>query len=172
MLDQTGGAPGRESTPAGAENDGANGQGPTAGEVMDPLPARLALHHSVAAARELMWAAGVSYLVVVAPATGKLLGVVLRRNLEKGCESRGHDPEECPLVRHLSTDFDFAVESEALTEIFGEAPTTLATPGEGRPSPEVRRRNAIPVIVVDEWKVPVGLLPRPRGSVVINGRTI
>ncbi|MDR0787373.1 MAG: hypothetical protein LBG44_05850 [Gemmatimonadota bacterium] len=140
-----------------------------AGDLMEPLPARLALHHSVAAARELMWAAGMSYLIVVAPVTGKLLGVVLRRILEKGCESRGHDPEQCPLVRHLSTDFDFVFEGELIREIFGDAPTTLAAPGEGR-TPELRRRNAIPVIVVDEWKVPIGLLRRPRGKVVLNGR--
>ncbi len=154
----------------GKVNADESGRALTAGDLMDPLPARLALHHSVAAARELMWAAGVSFLVVVAPATGKLLGVVLRRNLEKGCESRGHDPEGCPLVRHLSTDFDFCHEGELMTEIFGEAATSLAARGEGRPPPEVRRRNAIPVIVVDEWKVPVGLLRRPRGSVVINSR--
>ncbi len=173
MLDQTDGSDGMDGARAASgEGNGADEPGVMAGDLMEPLPARLALHHSVAAARELMWAAGVSYLVVVAPSTGKLLGVVLRRNLEKGCESRGHDPEECPLVRHLSTDFDFAFEGELVSEIFGEAPTTLATPGEGRPPPEVRRRNAIPVIVVDEWKVPVGLLRRPRGSVVINGRAM
>lgn len=168
MLDREGDAVNR----AEGENvsAGESGRAPTAGDLMDPLPARLALHHSVAAARELMWAAGVSFLVVVAPATGKLLGVVLRRNLEKGCESRGHDPEVCPLVRHLSTDFDFCHEGELMTEIFGDAATSLAARGEGRPPPEVRRRNAIPVIVVDEVKVPVGLLRRPRGSVVISGR--
>jgi CBS domain-containing protein len=143
---------------------------PLAGDVMEPLPARLALHHSVAAARELMWAAGLSYLVVVAPVTGKLLGIALRRVLEKGCESRGHDPEACPLVRHLSTDFDFVFEGEPLDEIFGDAPITLAKPEEGRPSPETRRRNAIPVIVVDEWKMPIGLLKRPRGKVMLTGR--
>jgi CBS domain-containing protein len=140
------------------------------GDAMDPLPAWLALHHSVAAARELMWAVGCSFLVVVAPVTGKLLGVVLRRNLEKGCESRGHDPESCPLVRHLSTDFDFCHEGETIDEIFGASPTALAAQAEGRGSPERRRRNAIPVIVVDEDKVPVGLLRRPRGSVVHGGR--
>lgn len=141
-----------------------------AGDLMDPLPARLALHHSVAAARELMWAAGYSFLVVVAPVTGKLLGVVLRRNLERGCESRGHDPESCPLVRHLFTDIDFAHEDEPVSEIFGEAPTAIAAPPSGRASPEQRRRNAIPVIVVDAEKVPIGFLRRPRGSLVLRDR--
>ncbi len=154
---------------AGETGEAVEGRSRLAGEVMDPLPARLALHHSVAAARELMWAVGFSFLVVVAPATGKLLGVALRRNLEKGCESRGHDPESCPLVRHLSTDFDFCHEGESLDEIFGEAPTALSEGREERGSPERRRRNAIPVIVVDERKVPVGLLRRPRGSFVIGG---
>lgn len=162
-----------ESVPVNREDiDGGSGEGrtsPFAGEIMDPLPARLALHHSVAAARELMWAAGFSFLVVVAPVTGKLLGVVLRRNLERTCESRGHDPESCPLVRHLFTDIDFAHEGERLHEIFGEAPTALSARPYGR-SPEQRRRNAIPVIVVDADKVPVGLLRRPRGSVILNGR--
>lgn len=134
------------------------------GDVMNPLPARLALHHSVAAARELMAALEYSFLVVVAPVTGKLLGVVLRRTLERGCESRGHDPEECPLVRHLETDIDFCLENERVGEVFGTAPTEISPPGEGRPPPELRRRNALPVVVVDEYKVPIGLLRRPRST--------
>jgi len=141
-----------------------------AGDLMDPLPARLALHHSVAAALELMWAAGFSFLVVVAPVTGKLLGAVLRRNLEKGCEGHGHDPESCPLVRHLSTDIDFCLEGERIDEVFGDAATAIAARPGGRMSPELRRRNAIPVIVVDENKIPVGLLRRPKGSVVLEQR--
>jgi CBS domain-containing protein len=145
---------------------------PYAGNVMEPLPARLALHHSVAAARELMWAWGFSFLVVVAPVTGKLLGVVLRRTLERSCDSRGHDPESCPLVRHLKTDIDFCMEGERVGEVFGTAPTAIDTapPAETeRLDGERRRRNAIPVIVVDEHKVPVGLLRRPRkGALVEN----
>lgn len=135
---------------------------PLAGELMEPLPARLALHHSVAAARELMWIAEFSFLVVVAPVTGKFLGVVLRRTLERGCESRGHDPESCPLVRHLKTDVDFCLFDEPVDEVFGASPTAIEPRREGRPNPEMRRRNAIPVIVVDEYKVPIGLLRRPR----------
>jgi len=142
----------------------------TVEEVMKPLPARLALHHSVAAARELMWAFDSSYMVVVAPATGKLLGVVLRRTLERGCESRGHDPEECPLVRHLKTDIDFCLVGERVDEVFGARPTSIPPVRSGRPPPEMRRRNAIPVIVVDEHKIPVGLLLRPR-SRPIDGDT-
>jgi len=136
-----------------------------AGEAMEPLPARLALHHSVAAARELMYSGGFSFLVVVAPSTGKLLGVVLRRTLERSCETRGHDPDSCPLVRHLKTDIDFCLEGERVDEVFGTAATSIDL----RPYDDVdernadfRRRNAIPVIVVDEYKVPVGLLRRPR----------
>jgi hypothetical protein len=145
------------------------GPSPYAGEVMDTLPARLALHHSVAAARELMWAWGFSYLVVVAPVTGKLLGVVLRRALDRGCESRGHDPESCPLVRHLETDIDFCMEGERVDEVFGAAATSIdPTRADAGPRPDAarRRRNAIPVIVVDERKVPVGLLRRPRTAQV------
>jgi CBS domain-containing protein len=134
------------------------------GDVMDPLPARLALSHSVAAALELMWALDYSVLVVVAPVTGKLLGVVLRRTLERGCEPRGHDTESCPLVRHLKTDIDFCLEDERLDDVFGASPTEISPPGEGRPTPELRRRNALPVIVVDDFKVPIGLLKRPRTS--------
>jgi hypothetical protein len=161
-----------EQTKSGEEDGGEAGAGLSrfAGDLMEPLPARLALHHSVAAARELMWALGASYLVVVAPVTGKLLGVVLRRTLEKGCEAHGHDPESCPLVRHLSTDIDFCLEGERLNEIFGHAATAIgASPGHRGP-PELRRRNAIPVIVVDEDKVPVGLLRRPRGWIVLTER--
>jgi CBS domain-containing protein len=145
---------------------------PYAGHVMDPLPARLALHHSVAAARELMWAWGFSFIVVVAPVTGKLLGVVLRRTLERSCDTRGHDPDSCPLVRHLKTDIDFCMEGERVAEVFGTAPTSIdpaPSAGSEKPDGERRRRNAIPVIVVDEQKVPVGLLRRPRpGALVEN----
>jgi CBS domain-containing protein len=149
-------------TGTGGAHDGEAGT--LAHEVMEPLPARLALHHSVAAARELMWMLGFSFLVVVAPVTGKLLGVVLRRTLERGCESRGHDAENCPLVRHLKTDIDFCHEAEPLAEIFGDTAISVGRRGVGRAAPEVRRRTAIPVIVVDEDKVPVGLLRRPRRS--------
>jgi CBS domain-containing protein len=145
------------------------GEGPESSElrvadVMDPLPARLALHHSVAAARELMYAAGFSFLVVVAPSTGKLLGVVLRRALERNCESRGHDPEECPLVRHVYTDIDFCLEGELLREVFGSAATAIDPGPPTQRTREARRRNAIPVIVVDGNKVPVGLLSRGRAT--------
>ncbi len=133
-------------------------------EVMTPLPARLALHHSVAAARELMQVAGFSFLVVVAPTTGKLLGIVLRRTLERECEASGHDPETCPLVRHVETDIDFCLEGETLSEVFGTAPTTLATRAEQPRTPADRRRQAIPVIVVDQDKIPVGLLSRKRAT--------
>ena len=129
-------------------------------DVMTPLPARLALHHSVAAARELMFAAGFSFLVVVAPTTGKLLGIVLRRALEKGCELRGHDPEACPLVRHVETDIDFCLEGEYLAEVFGSSATSIDAGIDGLRSGEARRRRATPVIVVDDNKVPVGLLSR------------
>lgn len=135
-----------------------------AGDVMEPLPARLALSHSVAAARELMWLAEYSFLVVVAPVTGKLLGVVMRRALEKGCERRGHDAETCPLVRHVETDIDFCMEDERVDEVFGNSPTAIGPRSRDRSTPEVRRRNALPVIVVDEDKVPVGLLRRPRSA--------
>jgi CBS domain-containing protein len=144
------------------ESRGELGEGsPVAAEVMGPLPARLALHHSVAAARELMWAVGYSFLVVVAPVTGKLLGVVLRRELERGCESRGHDSENCPLVRHLNTDVDFCLAGERVDEVFGTSAMAIM-PKTERGTPESRRRNAIPVVVVDEHRVPVGLLRRPR----------
>ncbi len=147
-----------------AARDSSTEGAPLVADVMSPLPARLALHHSVAAARELMWAAGFSFLVVVAPTTGKLLGIVLRRNLERGCESRGHDPETCPLVRHVETDVDFCLEWETLDEVFGTAPTTLAPPPARARTREERRRQAIPVIVVDENKIPVGLLSRKHAT--------
>lgn len=139
-----------------------NGGDSLVGDVMDPLPARLALHHSVAAARELMYALDYSFLVVVAPVTGKFLGVVLRRTLERMCEQRGHDAESCPLVRHVMTDVDFCLETERVDEVFGVGATSIEPRGEGRPPPNVRRRNALPVVVVDDYKVPLGLLRRPR----------
>lgn len=157
-----------EGQPADSSLDGGES---LVGDVMDPLPARLALHHSVAAARELMYALDYSFLVVVAPVTGKFLGVVLRRTLERTCEQRGHDAESCPLVRHLKTDVDFCLETERVDEVFGQRATAIQPPGEGRPAPEVRRRNALPVVVVDDYKVPIGLLrrPRPTEQVAVSG---
>lgn len=129
-------------------------------DVMRPLPACLTLEHSVIAALEFMDIFEMHFLVVVAPTTGRLLGVVTRRSLERSCERRGHDPESCPLLRHLKTDIDFCLETERLDEVFGRHPAAIAPPG-GRLPAHIRRRNAIPVIVVDEYKIPVGLLKRP-----------
>jgi hypothetical protein len=132
-------------------------------DFMKPIPARLSLQHTSALAAELMDAVGQPFLVVVAPVTGKLLGIVRRRALERRCQARGHDPEHCPLVRHLTTDIDFCLESESLSEIFDNRATGAEAVTPRNKNPRERRRLRRPLIVVNESKVPVGLLSRRYG---------
>lgn len=127
---------------------------------MKPLPAVLTLEHSVAAAREFMDAFGIPYLVVVAPSTGRMLGVVVDEALARTCEGEDHDPDDCPLVRHVETDIDFCLDSEKIDEVFGDGPDKI--PYAGAERGDSAHRADLPVIVVDEFKVPVGYLERPK----------
>lgn len=56
------------------------------------------------------------YLPVVAEETGKLVGVVMRKGLERGCSGMGHDPDRCPIQNHLKTDVEFWFEDDPLDE--------------------------------------------------------
>lgn len=130
----------------------------TAEEVMQPLPATIPLNSTAAEARERMREEDLPYLVVVAPETEKLLGMVLLNALERACESNGHDPAECPVVQHLKTDIDFCFVEEPIAEAIGREPDLASanTPAGRR----TRVRRSLPVVVVDEQKVPVGFLER------------
>lgn len=56
------------------------------------------------------------YLPVVAEDTGKLVGVVMRKGLERGCWGMGHDLELCRIQNHLKTEVEFWFEDDPLDE--------------------------------------------------------
>lgn len=91
-------------------------------------------------ALDIMNADELSFLPVVAEDTGKLLGVVLRKGIERGCWGMGHDPDRCPVQNHLKTGIRFCFEDEQLD------------PG----MVEVAVRE--PVVVVDRHLRPLGIL--------------
>lgn len=59
---------------------------------------------------------GLHYLPVVAEDTGKLVGVVMRKGLERGCWGMGHDLARCRIQSHLKTDVEFWFEDDPLDE--------------------------------------------------------
>jgi CBS domain-containing protein len=130
----------------------------TAAEAMQPLPATIRLDSTAAEARARMREEDLSFLVVVAPDTDKLLGVVLLGALERACEANGHDPESCHLVQHLKTDIDFCFVEERVAEAVGPEPDVASL--ETLAGRKARVRRSLPVVVVDEQKVPVGYLER------------
>lgn len=130
---------------------------PSAADLMQPLPATIALGAKSATARAEMKKQDLSFLVVVAPDTEKLLGVVLRGALERACESNGHEPD-CPIAQHLKTGIDFCFIEERVAEAVGGEPDLSSM--ETRAARKARLRRSLPVIVVDEQKVPVGYLAR------------
>jgi CBS domain-containing protein len=130
----------------------------TAAEAMRPIPQPIPLDSTAAEARNRMREENLSFLAVVSPDNEKLLGVVLRGALERACESNGHDPETCPLVQHLKTDIDFCFAEESVEEVMSVEPDLKS--GEGLQARKARVRRSLPVLVVDEAKVPVGFLVR------------
>ncbi|HUG39558.1 MAG TPA: hypothetical protein VMM12_03680 [Longimicrobiales bacterium] len=91
-------------------------------------------------ALDVMNGDGLDFLPVVAEDTGKFLGVVLRKGIERGCWGMGHDPDRCPMQNHLKTDVRFSFDDEPLD------PGML----------EVAARE--PVVIVDRQLRPVGIL--------------
>lgn len=69
-----------------------------------------------ARALEVIQREDLPYLPVVAEATGKLVGVVMRKGLERGCHPMGHDPERCPIPTHLEAGVEFWFEDQELDE--------------------------------------------------------
>jgi CBS domain-containing protein len=131
----------------------------TAAETMAPIPELLGLRTTAAEARRRMEALDLPFMIVVAPATRKLLGAVLRTALERACGTNGHDPEECPVARHLEADIDFCFAGETLDEVLHDPDDGM----DGASALQQRRRRvrqSLPVVVVDEHKVPCGLLHR------------
>lgn len=113
---------------------------PTANSVMKPVSTRLTPRDSASAALTAMTETDSGFVTVVAADTGELLGIVLRRALEFGCDRMGHDMSRCPLSNHLKLDVQCC--------------------GSDEPLPEARSngRRASPLIVVDAQRVPVGFI--------------
>jgi CBS domain-containing protein len=131
----------------------------TAAEAMTPIPELLGLGTTAAEARRRMATLDLPFMIVVAPATRKLLGAVLRTALERACVANGHDPEVCPIAQHLKADIDFCFAGETLDEVLHDPDGEM----EGASARHQRRRRvrqSLPVVVVDEHKVPCGLLHR------------
>jgi hypothetical protein len=91
-------------------------------------------------ALDIMNADRLDFLPVVAEDTGKLLGVVMRKGIERGCWGMGHDPDRCAMQNHLKTGVRFAFDDEPLD------PGTL------------RAAASEPVVVVDRQLRPVGIV--------------
>lgn len=130
----------------------------TAMEAMQAMPEPISLTSTAAEARDRMSDEDLSFLTVVSPETTKLLGVVLAGALERACEMNGHDPERCPLIQHLKADVDFCFAGEHVEEVLSTLDTPV--PAAGRAARKARVRKSLPVIVVDEQKVPLGYLAR------------
>lgn len=131
----------------------------TAAEVMKPIPAPIPVNSTAAEARTRMEAEDLEFLTVVSPATGKLVGVVLRGALERACASNGHDPSTCILVEHLKKDVDFCFVRDAVNGVLSGGDDGVGM-NAGSPLRKRRLRISLPVIVVDSREVPVGLLVR------------
>ncbi|MEX2572175.1 MAG: CBS domain-containing protein [Gemmatimonadota bacterium] len=130
----------------------------TAAATMTPAPSPLRLDATTADARFRMREEDVTFLPVVARETDKLLGVVLRSALERACEANGHDPSECRVSLHLKADIDFCFVEDSLGEVLSVEPQL--EPYDVRGARKARVRRSLPVIVVDQDKVPVGILER------------
>lgn len=80
------------------------------------------------------------YLPVVAEDTGKLVGVVMRKGLERGCWGMGHDLDRCRIHHHLKTDVEFWFEDDPLDES------------------ALEKANQEPIVIVDRDLKPVAIV--------------
>jgi CBS domain-containing protein len=131
----------------------------TAREIMQPLPCAVTPQTLAAEALEVMRREDVHFLPVVAADSERFLGVVLRRALELGCAEIGHRASECAVVSHLKADVDFCLHSEPADEVVQDT-SAAEEHAAGRHNSRTRTRLRLPVIVVDENKVPVGMIER------------
>jgi CBS domain-containing protein len=130
----------------------------SAAEAMKPIAEPIILNTTAASARARMIRENISFLVVVSPETREMLGVVLRGALERACEANGHDPVTCPILLHLKTEVDFCLATDGAEEAVRRFDEPVqAGPAAAR---KARARRSLPVLVVDERKVPVGYLER------------
>ncbi len=79
-----------------------------------PVPEVVEITDVAARALDVIQGEDLPYLPVVARDTGKLVGVVMRKGLERGCRPMGHDPQRCPVPTHLKTGVEFWFEDQEL----------------------------------------------------------
>lgn len=131
----------------------------TAGAAMQTIQDWITPGTKATDARRRMEELDVAFMVVVAEENDELLGVVLRGVLERGCEANGHAPRECPVTRHLKADVDVCFADDPVEEAL-EAGEADAQDMSALARRRRRVRRSLPVIVVDERRVPLGLLAR------------
>lgn len=99
-----------------AEKKSMGGLAGTDQDRVRPVPATVEIGGVTGVALDIIRREDLHYLPVVAEDTGKLVGVVMRKGLERGCWGMGHDPDRCPIQNHLKTDVEFWFEDDPLDE--------------------------------------------------------
>jgi hypothetical protein len=130
-------------------------RGATAAEVLQPLRGTIPVFASTESARRRIEREGHSFLVVVAPGTGRLVGAVDRATLAQRacCRLAG---QACTVARHLATDLAFCFAEEVAADVLQDE-AELADQG------RVPRGRSIPWVVVDRQLMPLGIFTPPLG---------
>jgi CBS-domain-containing membrane protein len=130
----------------------------TVRDLMQPLPPTVTTRTSAAEALAIMQREDAAFLPVVIADTDRFAGVVLRRALERGCVGMGHREARCLVLNHLKADVEFCLIDEPAEPALRDD-ARRKEPGDSLP---VRARNRwrLPIIVVDEQKVPIGMVER------------
>lgn len=122
------------------EENQTDGAEPKDEERVRLIPAVVKVNDVTGAALDIIQREDLPYLPVVAEDTGKLVGVVMRKGLERGCWAMGHKPDRCPMANHLKTGVEFWFEDEPLD------------------ARVLRKANDEPVVIVDHELKPVGII--------------
>lgn len=108
--------------------------------VMQPLSHRLTPLQTSGEALTLMQQAQLDFVPVVTADSGELLGIVLKKALENGCERMGHDLNTCPLSNHLKLNIETCCTDDPVADN------------------KRNGRRRLPVVVVDESRSPIGYI--------------
>jgi CBS domain-containing protein len=128
-------------------------------EIMRPLPPNVTPQTLASEALDTMRRESSAFLPVVAPGSERFLGVVLRRALERGCVAMGHRAAECLVLNHVKADVDFCFQDDVADEVLNYGVEDVGFSADPR-SAKARADLRLPVIVVDEQKVPIGMIER------------
>lgn len=109
-----------------------------------PIATVVRIQETTARALDAMNEEALDFIPVVGMETGKLLGIVLRNGIERGCLGMDHDPATCGVQNHLKT---------AVTTCFGDEPLDPALLADA---------GRKPLVVVDRHMRPIGVLREER----------